>query len=292
VSGPTPPSAPDSPFPAIRASLGSRRLTLEPPPPYVIAVVNITNRCNLACKHCFVFRDGNPNDPQAEMSPQQVLSELKRLRERHGLRFVTWMGGEPMLRKRLLAEGMKLFKANTIATNGSVRLEDFGDNVAYVISLDGPREVNDELRGDGVFDRALSTIAAIPDGFRPTVQVQCVVHRQNQHRLEDLVTALLPTRVQSLVFTLLVPEVGEVSPRAWESLEERETAIDIIFELKRRYPGFVLNSTRSLDLMRAATAKLVTDHCPTMKIALPLYMDGDHSADRTARQPGRALARG
>jgi MoaA/NifB/PqqE/SkfB family radical SAM enzyme len=28
-----------------------------------IALVNITNRCNLKCKHCFVFREGTPNTP-------------------------------------------------------------------------------------------------------------------------------------------------------------------------------------------------------------------------------------
>jgi MoaA/NifB/PqqE/SkfB family radical SAM enzyme len=266
----------DSPFPSIRASLGNRRLTLEPPPQYAVAVINITNHCNLACKHCFVYRDGNPNDPEGEMSPEQVLSEVKRLRDRHGVQFVIWMGGEPMLRKPVLAEGVKLFRGNTIATNGSVPLEDFGDNVTYVISLDGPPELNDALRGEGVFDRAMSTIAAIPEGFRPRVEVQCVVHRENQDHLDEFVAALPPTRIRGVVFTFLVPEFGEVSPRAWESVEERESAIDIIFELKRRYPGFVLNSTRSLDLMRPATAKLVTDHCPTMKVAVPLYMDGDH----------------
>jgi len=25
------------------------------------ALVNVTNVCNLACRHCFVYRDGNPN---------------------------------------------------------------------------------------------------------------------------------------------------------------------------------------------------------------------------------------
>ena len=276
MTGFTGPNPQDSPFPALRGSLGNQRLTLEPPPQYASAVINVTNHCNLACEHCFVFRDGNPNDPNAEMSPERVLSEVKRLRDRHGFKFVIWMGGEPMLRKRMLAEGVKLFSRNTIATNGSIPLEDFGPGVTYTISLDGPPELNDAVRGDGVFAKAMSTIAAIPEGFRSRVQVQCVVHRENQDHLDELVARLRPTRVEGVVFTLLVPEAGEVSARAWENVEEREKAIDIIFELKRRYLGFVLNSTRSLNLMRPATAKLVTDNCPTLGVAIPLYMDGDH----------------
>ena len=38
-------------------SLGVSRLTREPPPRYPAAMVNVTNHCNLRCKHCFVFRD-------------------------------------------------------------------------------------------------------------------------------------------------------------------------------------------------------------------------------------------
>ena len=29
---------------------------------YPSAMVNITNRCNLECEHCFVYRDGNLNE--------------------------------------------------------------------------------------------------------------------------------------------------------------------------------------------------------------------------------------
>ena len=265
--------APSGPLPV---SLGSQRLELEPPPRYPAGMVNVTNRCNLACKHCFVFRDGNPNSPDGEMSPERMLSELRRLRDRHGIRFMLWMGGEPMIRWRMLAEGIKLFERNTITTNGTIQLKDFGPSVTYVISLDGPKDVNDPIRGEGVFDKVMETIAAIPNDFGPTVTAQCVVHRQNQQRLEEFVQALYPTNVQGIVFSFYVPRTGEVSPQAWDSIEEREAAIDIVVDIKRRYAGRIWNSSRSLELMRPATAKLVTDHCPLLKTTLPLYGEGDH----------------
>jgi MoaA/NifB/PqqE/SkfB family radical SAM enzyme len=269
-------SKPASAFAPLRRSLGQSRLTAEPAIQYPLAIVNITNRCNLQCAYCFVYRDGNPNDPAGEMSPSQVLAEVERLRDRHGIGWAVWMGGEPMLRWRLLEQGVRLFPKNTVATNGTIPLKDLGPSVTYTISLDGPRELNDAARGAGVFDRVLTTIAKIPAAFEPTVMVQCVVHRENQQHLEEFVQQILGTRVQGLAFTFLVPRAGEVSARAWQSVEEREQAVDIVWGLKRRHPEFIWNSGRSLDLMRPATAKLVTDNCPLMERVLPLYIEGDH----------------
>jgi MoaA/NifB/PqqE/SkfB family radical SAM enzyme len=249
---------------------------MDPPPRYPSAMVNVTNRCNLKCKHCFVFRDGNPNERVGEMKQDRVLSELKRIKERHGLSFMLWMGGEPMLRWRTLEKGVRLFQRNTITTNGTVPLKDFGPSVLYVISLDGPRDVNDAVRGEGVFDRVMKNIDAIPDGFQSRVTVQCVVHRQNQHRIEELVRELLPTKVQGMTFSFYVPSLGEVSPMAWEDNEEREEAVDIAVDLKLRHPQLIRSTRRSLELLRPRTAKLVTDNCPMLKVLLPLYIEGDH----------------
>jgi sulfatase maturation enzyme AslB (radical SAM superfamily) len=210
------------------------------------------------------------------MKPDRILDELRRLRDRHGIVSMLWMGGEPMLRWRVLERGLGLFERNTITTNGTVPLKDFGPNLTYVISLDGPRHVNDPVRGEGVFDRVMTTLAAIPDGFRPTVMVQCVVHRENQHHLEELVLELLPTRAQGLTFSFYVPRAGEDSAQAWPDNEAREEAVDLVVELKRRHPDFVWNSARSLELLRPPVCKRVTDHCPMQQTMLPLYIEGDH----------------
>ena len=268
-------SAPSGPLPL---SLGAHRLTVEPPPRYPGAMVNVTNRCTLRCRHCFVFREANPNDPEAEMSDERMLAELERLRDRHGIRRMMWMGGEPLLRWRLLEKGIPLFEANAITTNGTLPLRDFGPELVYVVSLDGPKAVNDPLRGEGVFDRVMKTLSEIPDGFRSTVTVQCVLHRGNQGHAEAFVEAMRETRADGVVFSFYVPRVGEVSERAWPTLEAREEAVEIVWAVKRRHPDFVWNSGRMLELLRPAAAKLVTDHCPLLEITLPLYLEGERFA--------------
>lgn len=239
------------------------------------AMLNVTNRCNLRCKHCFVYSEGNPNHPDDQIGDDELLAELERVRDRHHLHTMLWMGGEPMIRWRLLERGVPLFRRNVITTNGTIPLKDFGAELTYVVSLDGPEDLNDELRGDGVYAKVMKTLAALPDDFAPTVQVQCVATRHNYHRLDELVESLLDTKIDGMAFSFHTPAVGEESEFSFRSIREREEAVDAVLELKRHHPRFVWNNRRALELMREPTAKLVTDHCPTLRTVLPLYVEGN-----------------
>jgi MoaA/NifB/PqqE/SkfB family radical SAM enzyme len=256
-------------------SLGKLRLTMEPPPRFPAAVINITNRCNLKCSHCYLYADGNPNDPSQEIPDTELLAEVERLRDRHGLIAMVWQGGEPMLRWRFLERAVQLFVRNTITTNGTIRLRDFGPSVTYVVSLDGPEDLHDALRGTGVYAKARATLAAVPEGFSSTVQVQCVVTRHNQHRLEELVQELLGQKVDGMTFSFFCPNKGETPALAWADAAEREQAVDTVLRLKEEYRGFIWNSGRALELMRPATAGLVTANCPALQTVMPLYLEGE-----------------
>ncbi len=188
---------------------------------------------------------------------------------------MVWQGGEPMIRWRFLERAVKLFVKNTITTNGTIPLKDFGPSVTYVVSLDGPEDLHDSLRGSGVYAKAMATLVAVPEGFSSTVQAQCVVTRQNQHRLEELVQCLLDQRVDGMTFSFFCPNKGEAPPLAWADAAEREAAVDSVLRLKEEYRGFIWNSRRALELMRPASARLVTDNCPVLRTVMPLYMEGE-----------------
>jgi MoaA/NifB/PqqE/SkfB family radical SAM enzyme len=247
---------------------------------YPSATVNVTNQCNLACEHCFVYRTGNPNATprsiRGEMSDDDMLETLAGLRDRHGISSMLWMGGEPLLKRRLLARGIRLFARNTITTNGTIPLPDFGSGVHYVVSLDGPEELNDSLRGAGTFRRVMTNLSRLKPDMVSTVQVQCVVTRKNQHQLSELVDAVRTTPVGWMTFSFYVPRKEDDSGNAWSTNAERVPAIREVQRLKAMHNGFIRNTSKSLELMLPPACDAVTKDCPTRKQLLPLWLENNH----------------
>ena len=60
-----------------------------------IIIWNFTNRCNLACRHCYSYADPNSKD---FLSTEFILSTIAELKKA-GIRFVIFSGGEPLIRK-------------------------------------------------------------------------------------------------------------------------------------------------------------------------------------------------
>lgn len=240
---------------------------------YFAAMVNITNRCTLQCNHCFVYREGNPSDRREEMDTPILLEKLTQLQRRHGIQAMLWMGGEPLLRPDVLQKGIKIFPRNTVTTNGTILPVELPD-CTYVISVDGPPDLNDEIRGKGTFKKVMTTLSRIPEKFASTITCQCVVTKQNEDSLEELVKLLRPTRAEGMTFSFYVPRKLDTSSLTWGSLESRDKAVHRVMELKQQFPDFVWNKKRSLELMLSENAKSVTDHCPSKNQVLPLYLEG------------------
>ncbi len=244
------------------------------PEHYPAAVVNITNRCTLRCRHCFVYREGNPNRAGDEMDAPTMLAKLSELQKRHSIDTMLWMGGEPLLRPDVLEEGVKLFNRNTITTNGTLDLIDLPCDI-YVVSIDGPPDLNDAVRGKGCFDRVMKTLSRVPADFGPKVTCQCVVNKKNEEALEETVLLLRETRVETMTFSFYTPGRNDVSGLGWQNLKQRDSAVYEVLRLKNKFPGFIRNSTRSLELMLFENATSVTRNCPSKAMVLPIYLEKD-----------------
>jgi MoaA/NifB/PqqE/SkfB family radical SAM enzyme len=240
---------------------------------YPSAMINITNRCTLSCEHCFVFREGNPNDRHGEMDTATLIAKIEELKKQHPIVTMLWMGGEPLLRPDVLREGTKLFPRNNVTTNGTLDLIEL-PRTTYVVSIDGPRELNDSIRGRGCFDKVMKTLSRVPDDFGPTVMCQCVVTKRSEDAMEELVEILRETRAEGMTFSFYTPPSSDESDLTWGTLERRDKAVREAMRLKEKYPDFVWNNQRNLELTLSQNAKAVTADCPSKKLVMPLYVEG------------------
>ena len=202
---------------------------------YVEAQVLVTNACNLECSHCFVFREDNPNSPRDKMDDANMLHQLRLLRDKHGIKSMLFVGGEPMIRKDLVFEGMKLFDKCTIVTNGTYGIPSVPGHVV-VVSLDGPEGPSDAIRGEGVFQKVKQAIFERDPADGTSVIMQMVLTRQNEEHLEAFVEEVKGWPISGLAFTFYVPNRDDRSSLVWRDLRERDRVVERLIALKRRYP--------------------------------------------------------
>jgi len=247
------------------------------------ALVNVTNVCNLECRHCFVYRDGNPNLARDKMDDATMLHQLRVLRDKHGIESMLFMGGEPMIRGRMVMDAMKLFKRSSIVTNGTYGIPSVPGHLVTV-SLDGPERMNDPIRGKGVFRKVKEAIFARDPGDRTTVILQMTITRENAPGLEEFVEEVKEWPVDGVAFTFYVPSKGEHAPLAWDDLRERDAVVDRVIALKRKYPKLVKANIGALELMKSDRAIKYTgehgEHC-ILRRMLPLYMGEGGNFERT-----------
>ena len=161
-----------------------------------------TNRCNLRCKMCDFVE-------LAKNAVELSLDEIKKMIDDActvGLQEFEISGGEPMVRKDIYdiisyCMSEKKLKQVTMMTNGVLigedeakKLADVGLRVA-VVSLEGPEEINDSIRGKGTFQKAVKGIKNLlkykrADGSGPYIGVGITLSKMNYQYVPDFVEYL------------------------------------------------------------------------------------------------------
>jgi MoaA/NifB/PqqE/SkfB family radical SAM enzyme len=155
--------------------------------PYPLALTyEVTWRCNLACVYC---------DRHTPMPHEMTRDEMfKALGEFHdlGMRQTNLDGGDPLMHRHideivdwLTQRGVTV----SMHTNGTLvpRKIDTVQKLARVkISLDGPREHHDAMRGAGSFEKAITGAKAAQDA-EVQVEFTCTVGRHNADAIDSLI---------------------------------------------------------------------------------------------------------
>jgi len=171
----------------------------------------MTYRCNLRCTMCWQWGEqGLFHEMSREHEVQQLdLASLRSVIDdvaEEGTGVFLW-GGEPFLHRDLMAfvEHVKSKGLYcSISTNGTYlprearRLVDLGVD-AVMVSVDGPREIHDSIRGmQGSFQKIADGVAAIREarnggGGKPEIVVNTTISPGNQKNLletRDVVEAM------------------------------------------------------------------------------------------------------
>lgn len=217
---------------------------------YLPLQIDITNACNLRCKHC--YHPHHQNAGALELGDwlaiiDQYDAMTKRLRFRPN---VVICGGEPFLSKHFepILRNL-LFRDRpyrlSVLTNGTIvdpvklaLLKQFPE-LSVQVSLDGPTaEEHDSVRGAGNFARALSGIRLFREhGIR--VQLSAVLSKRTSRTLGKFFDLARELNVSGMGFARLIVQgyaqklVTENEDRPLSPLELRDAYRAIIMEAAR-----------------------------------------------------------
>ena len=218
--------------------------------------IDVTNKCNLRCKHCYFFEQ---DVEEHELKSEEWYEKLIEMQKNKTIPFFacTWVGGEPLLRKNLIDKGRKLFKYNTVVTNGSFPIPDWKD-VNFYVSIDGDEARHDLVRNKpGLYQKIKKTITESPV---PVTVAFCI----NNLNKESIETCFHEWRnhpnVKNFCFDFYTP-IDTLEDNLTLSWETRDALVDQLLALKKQYPQFLAIEPEVLDLMRSEKSKKVTDTC-------------------------------
>ena len=132
-------------------------------PPFLI--VSVTNRCNLGCKGCYSAAQHRPKEGElTEARFRRLLEECTEL----GVSFALLAGGEPLVRPEILQVAKSfphilfpVFTNGVLIDDAVLDLISSSRNLIPIVSLEGDGLTTDERRGEGVYARILSSMAAM-----------------------------------------------------------------------------------------------------------------------------------
>jgi len=200
-----------------------------------IAIWNFTNRCNLACRHCYSYADPNQED---FLSTDFILAQIPRLKA-GGIKFVIFSGGEPLIRKDIfqIAEAMRNEGIVTyLSTNGLYITPKNVDRIIetfnYIgISIDGIEAVHDDFRGlPGAYRKSLDAIALIQK-HGGNAGIRFTLTKETEESFYPIFDLAEQIGVDKIYISHLV-----YSGRGLENLK-----IDITPEARREYVNFMID---------------------------------------------------
>jgi len=207
-----------------------------------LVVWNVTNRCNLRCKHCYISaEDRKYGDEMTTAEAEEFIADLAEMR----VPVLLLSGGEPLIRSDIFHlsrfatdRGLRVI----LSTNGTLITPEVAKSIKesgmqYVgVSFDGLRDTHDEFRCmPGAFDRALE---GIRDCMKLDIKtgIRFTINKLNKHDLPGVIDLLEREGIPRfcmyhLVYSGRGVEMMDMDTSHEEKLETIEFLVDKTLEL-------------------------------------------------------------
>ncbi|MFH2145462.1 MAG: radical SAM protein, partial [Candidatus Omnitrophota bacterium] len=207
---------------------------------------SLTNRCNLQCRMCDIYK--NPDSKENEQSTSEVkaiIAQIKNMSINH----IIFSGGEPLLRHDVLdlvefavAKGIGMVD---IITNGTLLKDKSIKKIIksklnhITISLDGLGKINDEIRGKGVFEKAqlnmdkLNYYKAKYAAEFPTVGINFTIMNNNLEHILPIIEFARAKKCNILVLQPLLFDNTNMQEKRTNFLWPAEDKIDRLREIMK-----------------------------------------------------------
>ncbi|MFX0152115.1 MAG: radical SAM protein, partial [Candidatus Hodarchaeota archaeon] len=219
---------------------------------------HITERCNFRCSHCY-----QENYAGEELSFDKLLEILNQFKDllhswrsqtgRRILGHVSVTGGEPFLRKdlfdllELLSLSNHLFTFS-LMTNGSFVDKEVARKLRKLkprsvqVSIEGTRDLHDQIRGSGSYNQAVSAIKCLKKEHIRTF-LSFTVHRGNYHDFPDVAQVGRQMGVNRVWSDRLIPS-GSGADLEGLTIDETKVFFEIMYKTHRKIRRRWFNRTK------------------------------------------------
>lgn len=222
----------------------NKRVTNSP----IAIQLHLTRKCNLNCYYCSAD-EFIKKEKEKELDTKEWVNLLKRLKEIQVFD-VSFSGGEIFLRKdifKILETAVKCnFPKMRLTTNGTLISDAVAKRLKSLnfknieISLDGNKEMNDQIRGEGSFNKTIEGINnLVNNGIIPSIRFTPL--KNNYKKLNEMADLLYSFNIKKFALNSLKP-TGKCS-KIYKDIMldffiETEELHKIIDNIREKYSDF------------------------------------------------------
>ena len=204
-------------------------------PEYIIWIFTAT--CNLDCVHCYTYRFRKLR----ELKLEEKLRLAKDIGE-SGVEYVNLTGGEPLIHPHLpvLLETLHEYNVEkSVVTNATTVKDNVVEKLhrtetQVYVTIEGPREVHDKIRGKGAYDLATRGVEVLKRKLG-SIYIVATVNKINYEKVHEVVDYAVSVDAEGVALLPVMPSGKALQTKTYITAEEYLKALNTAWSRAREY---------------------------------------------------------